>query len=233
MKYVNEKGLEKVIKKTKELLAIEREKTEELSNNINSVLNPFITSQGTDIILQNTGNARFKSIKITGNSYQEAIPTPMTSSEIKCVTDEVNLTINNNLETTDSNYKEQVLLFPLEQNQKLYKDSYLEDNGIHYKRKQIILDGTENWGKDTNTDDEVDYFYVFNTGITQDNVNTVICSHFTKTAGRLTEGFWATSIFCITINKEITGIVSSDTKEERIGKFKAWLAQQKEMEPLL
>ena len=39
-------------------------------------------------------------------------------------------------------YKEQTVTFPLGE-QKLMKDGYLADNGIHNKRKQIVLDGTE------------------------------------------------------------------------------------------
>lgn len=228
MKYVNEIGLKKAIIKTKELIETERNRIDTLNNNMNNLLNPFIISQGKDMVIQNTGDTRFKNIKIKGDSYQEGIPTTKNPSEIKSIFGNVSLIINNNLETSNNNYQEQLFTMPLEEKQKLLNKSYFADDGIHHKRRQIILDGTENWGKDTNTDDEVDYFYTFNTGITQDNVDTVVCTHFTKTAVRLNEGFWATSIFCITINKEMTGIINTDTKEERIEKFKTWLTKQKE-----
>ncbi len=44
-------------------------------------------------------------------------------------------------------HKEQTLQFTLEQGQRLYKDSKLKDDGIHHKRTQIVLDGSEdeNW----------------------------------------------------------------------------------------
>ena len=44
-------------------------------------------------------------------------------------------------------YKQQTEYFPLSEGQKLYKNSYLADNGIHHKRKQVVFDGSddENW----------------------------------------------------------------------------------------
>ena len=41
--------------------------------------------------------------------------------------------------------KQQTVTFPLSEGQKLYKGDYLADDGIHHKRTQIELDGTENW----------------------------------------------------------------------------------------
>lgn len=49
--------------------------------------------------------------------------------------------------TTATNYVEhqqQTVTFPLAEG-KLYKGDYLADDGIHHVRKQIELDGTENW----------------------------------------------------------------------------------------
>ena len=40
-------------------------------------------------------------------------------------------------------HKEQKVIFPLSEGQKLYKASYLANDGIHHKRKQIVLKGTE------------------------------------------------------------------------------------------
>lgn len=40
-------------------------------------------------------------------------------------------------------YKQQTEYFPLSKRQKLYKNSYLADDGTHHKRKQVVLDGTE------------------------------------------------------------------------------------------
>lgn len=40
-------------------------------------------------------------------------------------------------------YQEQKVDFPLSEGQKLYEGSYLASDGIHHKRKQIVLNGTE------------------------------------------------------------------------------------------
>ena len=58
---------------------------------------------------------------------------------------------------TDNNYvkyQEQLITFPLSEGQKLYDKDYPADDGIHHKRKQIELDGTEDWilHDDTQTD---------------------------------------------------------------------------------
>ena len=58
---------------------------------------------------------------------------------------------------TDNNYvkyEQQLITFPLAQGQKLYKGDYPADDGIHHVRKQIELDGTEDWilHNDTQTD---------------------------------------------------------------------------------
>lgn len=42
-------------------------------------------------------------------------------------------------------YQEQKVTFPLSEGQKLYKGSYLADDGIHNVKKQRVFDGSENW----------------------------------------------------------------------------------------
>ena len=106
------------------------------------------------------------------------------------------------------------------------KDELVVENGIAKIIKRVgkvVLDGSENWGKDDNVDNNVDYFYIKIIGIDNNNIDNVICDHFTK-ANASTQGFWATGVFVITINKTLTGITSSDTKGERITKFKTWLS---------
>lgn len=120
-------------------------------------------------------------------------------------------------------HQQQTAYFPLSEGQKLMEGSYLADDGVHNKRSQIVLDGSETWSKDDNKDETVDYFYIKNVGISKDNIDSVYCSHFSKGSSTV-QGFWATTVFCITINKEYTGIISTDTKDERVAKFKAWLS---------
>lgn len=51
----------------------------------------------------------------------------------------------NDTETEFEVHEEEVIIFPLSQNQKMFEGSYLANDGIHHKRKQIELDGTEAW----------------------------------------------------------------------------------------
>lgn len=138
------------------------------------------------------------------------------SSEYGCGNLEIIIS-NENLGNNENH-----IVFPLVQGQKLMQGDYLADDGIHHTRKQIVLDGTEAWSKDVNIDGKTDYFYIFKSGIDSSNIANVISNRFVKGNER-TEGFWATSVFCITINKTRTGIVSSDNTVARIQKFKTWL----------
>lgn len=124
-------------------------------------------------------------------------------------------------------YKQQTECFPLSEGQKLMEGSYLADDGIHHKRKQVVLDGSDNmdWYMDRISRTSTDYFYTRTVGITTENINSVICSHLKK-GSQSRQGFWATTVFCITMNRTVTGIISSDTKAQRITKFKTWLATQ-------
>lgn len=140
---------------------------------------------------------------------------------------EFNVMLNKGSQAPYIPYQEQAEYFPLSEGQKLYKGSYLADDGTHHKRKQIVLDGSDNraWYRETQSETSTDYFYTRTVGITTENINSVICSHLKK-GSRSRQGFWATTVFCITMNKTVTGIISSDTKAQRITKFKTWLATQ-------
>ena len=80
-------------------------------------------------------------------------------------------------------YKSQIAYFPLAEGQKLYKKSYLADDGIHHKRKQVVLDGTENWAL-TSTDNQV-LTKRFSANITSNmkvgSANTALSTHFSVT----------------------------------------------------
>lgn len=80
-------------------------------------------------------------------------------------------------------YKSQVAYFPLAEGQKLYKGSYLADDGTHHKRKQVVLDGTENWAL-TSTDNQV-LTKRFSANIISDmkvgSANTALSTHFSVT----------------------------------------------------
>ena len=50
-----------------------------------------------------------------------------------------------NLDEPYEIHQEQEIIFPFEEGQKLYEGSYLAEDEIHNKRKQIVLTGNENW----------------------------------------------------------------------------------------
>lgn len=50
-----------------------------------------------------------------------------------------------NKSTEYTQHQSQTITFPLSEGQKMYEGSYTANDGIHHKRKQIELDGTENW----------------------------------------------------------------------------------------
>lgn len=195
---------------------------------------------------ENKGNVRFKIVYKDGTENGEVLLNHTTIYEYITYTSALNKTIdyisinygsegkmyikNGELQIEEDTqatpyepYKSQVVTFPLSEGQKLYKGSYLASNGIHHKRQQIVFDGDEVWGKDINYDNSTDYFYIQNIGINTNNIDSVICDYFKKGLQNV-QGFWATKVFCITINKTATGIVSSDTKDQRIAKWKTWLS---------
>lgn len=75
-------------------------------------------------------------------------------------------------------YKQQTEYFPLSEGQKLYKSSYLADNGIHHKRKQVVLDGTETgWYMLANqTGTNTSYFAIPKSDMKK--ASTLICDKF-------------------------------------------------------
>lgn len=75
-------------------------------------------------------------------------------------------------------YKEQTVTFPLSEGQKMYKDSYLADDGIHHKRKTFVFTGTENIQSRKTTDDIATYSAVVITDYKRTNNLQVLCSHF-------------------------------------------------------
>lgn len=97
------------------------------------------------------------------NSKNELLKYPMSEEQFTLTENAVkyrlvfdNLTVGNTYNTTfnpmillqtetDEEFEaheEEVITFPL-QNQKMFEGSYLANNGMHHKRKQIELDGTE------------------------------------------------------------------------------------------
>lgn len=125
-------------------------------------------------------------------------------------------------------HQKQNVLFPLAENQKLMLGDYLAEDGIHHKRKQVELDGTENililnW---TTPHTKTTIFNVLN--VIDKKVDIVkFCNYFKvvkNTSGNINKD----EEYCF---NDITGGVYfsiSNDIASTIEKFKAWLASQKE-----
>lgn len=67
-------------------------------------------------------------------------PSPEVPSEIQNIRDSIKIKLSN-----QDGSKTKQINFPLSEGQKLMKGDYLTRDGIHHKRKQVELDGTEKW----------------------------------------------------------------------------------------
>lgn len=99
-------------------------------------------------------------------------------------------TYNNDIMLAESNvevpyipHQSQAINFPLSEGQRLMKGDYLADDGIHHKRGQVVLDGSddENWsnqGGEYDTDERM-FFSVKVASIKADTPNRKgICNYF-------------------------------------------------------
>ena len=115
-------------------------------------------------------------------------------------------------------YKEQTVTFPLGE-QKLMKDGYLGDDGIHNKRKQIVLTGNEGWIispiQDTN------YGTRFDTNIpgAKPTINYIALSNFFKHNEVNKGGIWVNTGTPLQVRIQTPNF---NTVEE----LKTWLAEQ-------
>lgn len=74
-------------------------------------------------------------------------------------------------------YQEQKVTFPLIEGQKLYEGSYLANDGIHHKRKQVVLDGSDDEGWEKFSTNNI-YYKIFNDSKLY---FLALCSHYRYT----------------------------------------------------
>lgn len=126
-------------------------------------------------------------------------------------------------------YQEKNINFPLTQNQKLMKGDYLADDGIHHKRKQIVLDGSDDeaWSLSiTNTSNQSRFTSkIIENEVKRpssaDEIANIICSHFIKESAN--ETYQRSTGIAIHSNGSI--YLYNDTfKEYTIDQFKTWLS---------
>lgn len=132
-------------------------------------------------------------------------------------------------------HQEQVVTFPLAENQKLYKGDYLAKDGIHHVRKQIELDGTENWQyRNTNPKG----ISTFSLSIVEPDYKRydgfqAICSHF-KNLGivsAVSAMYYNDEGFSFFYNADYLALKSfyiNTSQQSNLANFKNWLVQQKE-----
>lgn len=124
-------------------------------------------------------------------------------------------------------HEEQIITFHLEEGQKMYEGSYSADDGIHHKRKQIELDGTENikifnWS----TPHEKTTMFSVSNIISKKTDSIKLCNYF-KVVKNTVENLNKDEEYCLSditgaIHFSISNDIASTTQE-----FKDWLAERK------
>lgn len=128
-------------------------------------------------------------------------------------------------------YKSNSWIFPLEPGQKLYEGSYLAKDGMHNKRKQIILNGRESISNyKTDTSGGFAGFKFFYAGKHQKSAN-FLCTHLANNSGNVYYnkglGGWLPdedNYFYICVPISILKDVS--TAEKQIESMKEYLTEQ-------
>lgn len=127
-----------------------------------------------------------------------------------------------NKSTEYTQHQQQTITFPLSEGQKLMKGDYLADDGIHHTRKQVELDGTEDWNLTARDD-----YYAF--WLTYDKVGMVnkpnfkICSHFPYT----NTVFYNAPMNTLCENSSAAMIIFKVDFCTTVEEWKAYLSQQK------
>lgn len=123
--------------------------------------------------------------------------------------------------------KQRTIVFPLKQGQKLMLGDYLADDGIHHKRKQIVLDGTENWLRQTTEHTNIINLYLVLEKQAK-NRDIIYCSVAKQdtTVGQIND----TNANVCNLNGSFTNFLIdlSLEKFDSIETWKAYLAEQKQ-----
>lgn len=116
-------------------------------------------------------------------------------------------------------YKSQTEYFPLSEGQKLYKNSYLVGDGIHHKRKQVVLNGTEtSWYTLANqTGTNTSYFAIAKSDMKKASI--LICDKFINRATWNTDEEAIQSIIDNYIRLRI-----NTSRASTVAELKTWLS---------
>lgn len=116
-------------------------------------------------------------------------------------------------------HQQQTEYFPLSERQKLYKNSYLADDGIHHKRKQVVLDGTETgWYTLANqTGTNTSYFCIPKSDMKK--ASTLICDKF------INRNVWKTDEEGIqSIIDNLIRLRINTSRASTVAELKTWLS---------
>lgn len=114
----------------------------------NAILNIVTNTKTQNVKYFNGLNEKTTNMFIIPKGVSFIICTFVTSNGTGAQFKDIIITKNDETATDYDPYKSQVVTFPLGE-EKLMEGSYLADDGIHHKRKQVVLDGSddENWTK--------------------------------------------------------------------------------------
>lgn len=128
-----------------------------------------------------------------------------------------------NVKTNYVEHKEQNYTFPLKQ--KLHKEDYLTEDGIHHNRKEIELDGATEKFKISSINRYENSLYYCTVALAKTAINgsRVCCSHFKNKNQAVIAGNCY-----ITGSGGILVLVLEDQTITTVKQANAWLAQQKE-----
>lgn len=115
-------------------------------------------------------------------------------------------------------YKSNSWIFPLEPGQKLYEGSYLAEDGIHNKRKQIVLTGNENI-----FESQLGTYQTFGIVISGIKQGTKLMSNYFTSYPTITDIKYKVGM---TNNNAADRLYISNGESSKTEEFKAWLSQR-------
>ncbi len=120
-------------------------------------------------------------------------------------------------------YKEQKVTFPLSDGQKLMEGSYLASDGIHNKRKQVILDGSERWVVDKELTNTIRVYS--NEFLTKGKSVNALCNYFETVSSAYTINTVDKEALMV-INTTQIAVRINKTRAKTVSEFKAYLSEQ-------
>lgn len=123
-----------------------------------------------------------------------------------------------NLEELYEIHQEQEIIFPLAEGQKLYEGSYLAEDGIHNKRKQIVLTGNENI-----FESQLGTYQTFGIVISGIKQGTKLMSNYFTSYPTITDIKYKVGM---ANNNAADRLYISNGESSKTEEFKAWLSQR-------